>query len=91
MSGLWAAPDAERHYNRMIELGASPQIARSVLNNSTKTEICITMNMREWRHFFKLRTPIAAHPQMREIAMMLLQEFKNKIPVIFDDIECEVA
>lgn len=88
---LMGCADAERHYNRMIELGASPQIARSVLNNSTKTEICITMNMREWRHFFKLRTPVAAHPQMREIAMMLLQEFKNKIPVLFDDIECEVA
>ena len=43
---LMACSDAERHYNRMIELGASPQIARSVLNNSTKTEICITMNMR---------------------------------------------
>lgn len=87
---LMACSDAEHHYNRMIELGASPQIARSVLNNSTKTEICITMNMREWRHFFKLRTPIAAHPQMREIAAMLLNEFKARIPVIFDDIECEV-
>ena len=83
-----ACEDAERHYNRMIELGASPQIARSVLNNSTKTEICITMNMREWRHFFKLRTPIAAHPQMREGVTPLLMEFKEKIPVFFDDIEC---
>lgn len=43
-----------------------------------------------WRHFFKLRTPVAAHPQMREIAMMLLNEFKARIPVLFDDIECEV-
>lgn len=70
-----ACEDAERHYNRMIELGASPQIARSVLNNSTKTEICITMNMREWRHFFKLRTSIAAHPQMREGATPFLMCF----------------
>lgn len=84
---LVACEDAERHYNRMIELGASPQIARSVLNNSTKTEICVTMNMREWRHFFKLRTALAAHPQMREIAISLLSEFKEKIPVFFDDIE----
>ena len=80
--------DAERHYKRMIELGASPQIARSVLNNSTKTEICITANIREWRHFFKLRCAPASHPQMREIAMMLLKEFKARIPVLFDDIEC---
>lgn len=85
-----ACIDAERHYNRMIELGATPQIARSVLNNSTKTEICITMNLREWRHFFRLRTAPAAHPQMREIAIMLLKAFKMMIPVVFDDIyqEC---
>lgn len=82
-----ACLDAERHYNRMMELGATPQIARSVLNNSTKTEICITMNLREWRHFFKLRCSPAAHPQMREIAIMLLNAFKAMIPVIFDDIE----
>lgn len=83
---LQACRDAEMHYNRMIELGATPQIARSVLNNSTKTEICITMNLREWRHFFRLRTAPAAHPQMREIAIMLLKAFKMMIPVIFDDI-----
>ena len=82
-----ACVDAENHYNRMIELGATPQIARSVLNNSTKTEICITMNLREWRHFFKLRCSPAAHPQMREIAIKLLMAFKAMIPVVFDDIE----
>ena len=84
---LSACEDAERHYFKMIELGATPQIARSVLNNSTKTEICVTMNMREWRHFFKLRTSVAAPPQMREIAVPLLEEFKKTIPVLFDDIE----
>lgn len=82
-----ACEDAERHYFTMLELGATPQIARSVLNNSTKTEICITMNMREWRHFFKLRTAPAAHPQMREITIPLLNAFKENIPVFFDDIE----
>ncbi len=82
-----ACLDAEEHYERMIKLGATPQIARSVLNNSTKTEICITMNLREWRHFFKLRTAPAAHPQMREVTIPLLHEFQRLIPVIFDDIE----
>lgn len=70
----------------MIELGATPQIARSVLNNSTKTEICITMNLREWRHFFKLRCAPVAHPQMREISLKLLKAFKFLLPVIFDDL-----
>ncbi len=84
-----ACMDAERHYNRMIEMGATPQIARSVLNNSLKTQIVITMNMREWRHFFQLRNAPDAHPQMREVAEMLLEPFKQAIPVIFDDIPSE--
>ena len=70
----------------MIALGASAQIARSVLNNSLKAGIAITMNLREWRHFFKLRTAPAAHPQMREVAEMLLQAFKGVVPVVFDDL-----
>lgn len=87
---LQACLDAEEHYNKMIELGASAQIARSVLNNSTKTELCMTANLREWRHFFKLRTDKPAHPQMREIAIKLLKAFVEYIPVIFDDIYNEV-
>lgn len=76
----------EDGYNKLIELGATPQEARSVLPNSLKTEIVMTMNLREWRHFFTLRTSKAAHPQMREVAIPLLEEFKKSIPVIFDDI-----
>lgn len=79
--------DAEKHYINMLELGASPQIARSVLNNSTKTTIVITMNHRSWRHFFKLRTSKKAHPQMREIAIPMLTEFKRIFPTLYGDIE----
>lgn len=82
-----AIADAEQHYMKMIELGATPQIARSVLPHSTKTEIVITANYREWRNIFNLRTDIAAHPQMREIMIPLLKELKEKLPIIFDDIE----
>lgn len=81
-----AMEDAERHYFRMIELGASPQIARGVLPNSVKTEITVSANYREWRNFFKLRVPMSAHPQMRELTIPLLKELKERIPVIFDDI-----
>lgn len=86
---LLAMEDAEKHYMRMIELGATPQIARSALPNSTKTEITITANYREWRNFFKLRVPDTAHPQMREVTIPLLKELKEKLPIIFDDIEVE--
>jgi thymidylate synthase (FAD) len=77
---------AEKVYMRLIALGATPQEARSVLPNSLKTEIVMTMNLREWRHFFKLRTSYSAHPQMRELFRPMLNEFKKQIPVVFDDI-----
>lgn len=77
----------ENAYNLLIEKGVKPQEARSILPNSLKTEIIVTMNLREWRHFFKLRTSVKAHPQMREVACAILDEFKNRIPVVFDDIE----
>ena len=80
-----ACLDAERHYMRMLELGATPQIARSVLNSSTKTEICITMNFREWRHFIRLRNDPAAHPQMREVAQQALDMLYEKYPVFFEE------
>ena len=67
-------------------LGAKPEEARSILPNSLKTEIVCTMNLREWRHFFRLRTAERAHPQIREISVALLDELKKRIPVIFDDI-----
>lgn len=84
-----AMEDAEQHYLKMIELGATPQIARSVLPNSTKTELVVTANYREWRNIFKLRTPFTAHPQMREIMIPLLKELQSKIPIIFDDIKLD--
>lgn len=77
----------ENNYNQLISMGANPEEARSILPNSLKTEIIVTMNLREWRHFLKLRTSRRAHPQMREIAIPLLQWFQSNIPVIFEDIE----
>ena len=78
---------AECAYFDMLDDGCTPQEARSVLPNSTKTEIVMTANLREWRHFLKLRTAKAAHPQMRELTVPLLHELKKRIPVVFDDIK----
>ena len=77
----------EKRYFEMLKHGATPQEARSILPNSIKTEIVMTMNLREWRHFFKLRCDKAAHPQMREVANLILDTFKKEVPVIFDDIK----
>nr|WP_317356858.1 FAD-dependent thymidylate synthase [uncultured Tyzzerella sp.] len=76
----------EKNYNMLIENGARPEEARAILPNSLKTEIVVTMNLRAWRHFFKLRTDKSAHPQIREISNMILDEFKQKLPTIFGDL-----
>lgn len=78
---------AERDYFELLrEFGRSPQEARSVLPNSLKTEVVMTANIREWRHFLRLRCSSAAHPQMREIAMMILDKLAVEMPVLFSDI-----
>ena len=80
---------AEKAYNELIQMGRTPQEARSVLPNSLKTEIVVTMNLREWIHFFNLRavgTTGDPHPQMKEIAVMVLEKFSNELPEIFGDI-----
>ena len=49
----------------------------------------MTANLREWRHFFKLRalgTTGKPHPQMLEVTVPLLEDFKQMIPVVFDDL-----
>ena len=78
---------AEIIYKDMIALGMRPEQARCVLPLCLKTEIVVTANDREWRNIFKLRTPVAAHPQMRELMCPLLHELQKKIPVVFDDIQ----
>lgn len=76
---------AVESYTKLIQLDVTPEAARSVLPNSLKTEIIVTYNLREWRHVFEMRCQKAAHPQMREIMIPLLKEFKKKLPIIFDD------
>ena len=79
----------EFYYNVLLNnsYNRTPQEARSVLPNSLKTEIVCTANIREWRHILTLRTSSAAHPQMRLLMLPLLREFKEKLPVLFNDIK----
>lgn len=85
---IWtkAMEAAEGFYFQLIEAGARPEEARSVLPNSLKTEIVMTMNLREWRHFLRLRSSKRAHPQIAEIASALLEEFSARYPVFFADL-----
>lgn len=81
---------SETLYLDLLDDGATPQEARSVLPTSTKTEIVVTMNIREWRHFFEMRylgvagTP---HPQMVEIAKMAFDLLCSTYPIFFEDLK----
>jgi thymidylate synthase (FAD) len=77
---------SEDAYRRLLKAGSRPEQAREVLPNSLKTEIVMTANLREWRHVFKLRCSLAAHPQIRELMMDCLAGFKAEVPAVFDDI-----
>ena len=86
---IWkkACQEAENNYFKLLQYGCTAQEARAVLPNSLKTEIVMTANVREWRHFLKLRTSKAAHPQIKEVANMLLTQLNFILPSLFDDIE----
>lgn len=81
-----SAEQAERYYFNLLARDWSAQQARDVLPNALKTEIVMTANMREWRHFFHLRAAPAAHPQMRALAQAMLADFRARVPVLFDDV-----
>ena len=77
---------AEANYRDLIRVGSRPEQARAVLPNSTKTEIVMTANLREWRHVLDLRCSKKAHPQMRMLMLGLLDDLNYGIPVIFEDL-----
>lgn len=81
-----ACRNAEDSYFYMLKNDCSPQEARAVLPTSLKTELIVTYNIREWRHFFKLRADKAAHMQVQQVAIPLLLHFRKQIPLLFDDV-----
>jgi thymidylate synthase (FAD) len=86
---IWktAMENSERSYNEMIAAGAPPEEARLVLPLSLKTEINMTANLREWRHFIKLRASRYAHPDIRKVAIIVYEYFMSIIPEFFKDLE----
>lgn len=80
---------AEEQYFKLLK-ATTPQTARAVLPTCLKTELIMTANLREWRHFLRLRASKAAHPDLRVLAFALLSELMIIIPDLFDDIYKEV-
>ena len=81
-----ACDEAEKNYIACVQLNMKPEQARAVLPMSVKTEVVMSANYREWRHFIKLRCAKTAHPDIRKLALELLCELQLRIPVVFDDI-----
>ena len=76
----------EKKYKDLLDLGVPPQNARDILPNCLKTELYMTANFREWRHFIKLRSSKQAHPQIRELAIMIRLELQERYPILFEDL-----
>lgn len=86
--GSWldAIQQVELSYKELLAKKWRPQEARSVFPNALASRIVVTGNLRNWRHFFLMRTTTEAHPQMREVTIPLLTEFQSLIPVLYEDI-----
>ena len=85
-SWVTAMEQSEKSYFDIINNGGTPDQARMVLPASLATEICMTANIREWRHIFSLRCQSTVHPHVRQVMIPLLLYFKEKMPELFDDI-----
>lgn len=77
----------EMNYLHMVEHKATPDQMRMILPHSTAAEVCMTANIREWRHILDLRTKKMTHPSIRQILIPLLILFKTEMPELFGDIE----
>lgn len=73
-------------YKELLEQGVPGEIARYVLPNACETQIVVTMNFRELRHFIKLRTGPRALPEMREVAGKIKEICKEIAPEVFSDV-----
>jgi thymidylate synthase (FAD) len=81
-----ACANAEQSYKMLRRRGWRPEQAREVLPNALKTELTMTANLREWRHFFALRTSPQAHPQLRTLAVDMLEGFRCAVGIIFEEV-----
>lgn len=73
------------HYKELIESGIPEEDARYILPNACKTNIIVTMNARELRHFFSLRCCNRAQWEIKWVADMMLELVKEVAPKLFEN------
>ena len=82
---------AESQYFALLNVGLYPQEARGVLPTCLKTEVCMTTYLSEWRHFLSLRGSMAAHPQIRELALPLCGDLTIAHGDVFGGVASELG
>ena len=63
------------------------EAARSVLPNATETKIFMSANARALRHFVEYRGAPDAEPEIRKVAIALLEIMRKEAPNLFGDYE----
>jgi thymidylate synthase (FAD) len=81
----------EETYHDLLKQGWRPQEARSVLPNALAATIAVTGNLRNWRHFFLMRTSKETHPDFKRITIPMLAEFQKVVPLLYNDITPEAT
>ena len=86
---LWrnSCADAEKAYFELLDRHVRPQEARSILPNALAATIAVTGNLRSWRYIFLARTSKESHPDFHRVMVPLFLMFKERVPLLFDDIE----
>lgn len=72
-------------YQKLLRLEVPKEDARFILPNAAKTNIIVTMNARELRHFFNLRCCMRSQWEIREIATEMLKQAKKSAPALFEN------
>lgn len=84
---MWFMNCIQDMYNYLIDSGIKKEDARFILPNACCTEIVMTMNFREFRHFLKLRTNKSAQWEIREMANHILTVLYDHAPNVFFDLK----
>lgn len=72
-------------YNKAVKLGVPEEDARYLTFQAGKTNMIVTMNARELRHFFSLRCCARAQWEIRHLARQMLIKCQEVAPVLFAD------
>ncbi|MGV9197482.1 MAG: FAD-dependent thymidylate synthase [Promethearchaeia archaeon] len=81
--------DIREKYGKLRNLGIKKEDARYILPNGTTSEIVLTANFRELRHFVQLRGDKAAQWEIRYLAIRMLEILKKHVPHVFQDMEID--